>query len=167
MTIKKTADRKEEELRRRNALNPNPEKVTDDLFKGSTFFDPRDIAQVRYEMLRRNRSDRTPVSKAARRFGFSRPTFYQLADAYDRYGIPGLIPRKPGPKGPRRCTPEIVDFARMRIGEQGVTMDLLIKEIASKFGTRLHRRTLERGLARLGKGRRRKNGRQKRNGRGI
>ena len=155
-TIKKTADRKEEELRMRNALNPKPEKVTDDLFTGSTFFDPRDVAQVRYEMLRRNRADSVPVAKAAKRFGFTRPTFYQVADAYDRYGIPGLIPRKTGPKGPRRCTPDIVDFARRRIAEQGMTMDVLIEEIASKFGTKLHRRTLERGLARVGKRGRRK-----------
>ena len=167
MTIKKTADRKEEELHRRNALNSSPERVTDVLFSGSTFFDPRDIVQVRYEMLRRNRADSIPVSRAARRFGYSRPTFYQVADAYDRQGIPGLIPRKPGPKGPRRCTPDIVDFARMRIAEPGVTMDVLIKEIASKFGTRLHRRTLERALARTGKGGRRKKGKQKRNGGGI
>ena len=34
-------------------LNPVPEKVRDPKFQDSEFFDPRDIVQVKYEMLRR------------------------------------------------------------------------------------------------------------------
>jgi hypothetical protein len=36
------------------------------------FFDPRDLVQVKYEMLRRVRIDGASVSQAARDFGFSR-----------------------------------------------------------------------------------------------
>ena len=34
-------------------LNPAPEKVQDPKFHENEFFDPRDIVQVKYEMLRR------------------------------------------------------------------------------------------------------------------
>ncbi len=156
MPAQKRPDPKEEQLRRRGVLNANPEKVRDELFTTTSFFDPRDLAQVRYEMLRRHLVDKLPVTESVKRFGFSRPTFYQLTDAYEREGIPGLIPRKPGPKGPRRCTPEIVEFVQKRRAESpGVTMDQLLEEVASRFGRKIHRRTLERGLARGGKGGRR------------
>ena len=35
------------------ALNPAPEKVCDPKFQEGGFFDPRDVVQVKYEMLRR------------------------------------------------------------------------------------------------------------------
>ena len=41
-------------------LNPTPEKVRDPKFRENEFFDPRDIVQVKYEMLRRV-SDRERV----------------------------------------------------------------------------------------------------------
>ena len=40
-------------LKEEGALNPAPEKLRDPKFHDSEFFDPHDIVQVRYEMLRR------------------------------------------------------------------------------------------------------------------
>jgi hypothetical protein len=34
-------------------LNPTPDKVRDPKFRENEFFDPRDLVQVKYEMLRR------------------------------------------------------------------------------------------------------------------
>ena len=48
-------DSKGESLRQQGVLNPHPEKVAEPLFHGSEFFDPRDLVQVKYEMLRRVR----------------------------------------------------------------------------------------------------------------
>ena len=45
---------------RRQALHPHPEHVTDDLFVTREFFDPRDVVQVKYEMLRRVNARDTP-----------------------------------------------------------------------------------------------------------
>jgi len=152
MHARKNPDQKEEQLRRHGVLNPKPEKVRDELFNTTSFFDSRDLAQVRYEMLRRHRVDKIPVSKTVDRFGVSRPTFYQTAKTYEREGIPGLVPRKPGPKGPRRCTPEIVQFAQKRQAESpGLTMEEILQEVSSRFGRTIHRRTLERGLAKARK----------------
>lgn len=156
MPARKLPDQKEEQLRRHGVLHPNPEKVRDELFSTISFFDSRDLVQVRYEMLRRHRVDKLPVSEAIDRFGVSRPTFYQTAKTYEREGIPGLVPRKPGPKGPRRCTPEIIQFVQKRQAESpDLTMDDILQEVSTRFGRTIHRRTLERGLAKARKGGRR------------
>ena len=42
------------ELKRTGTLNPHPSSVSDTLFKENPFFDPKDLLQVRYEMLRRH-----------------------------------------------------------------------------------------------------------------
>ena len=70
-------DSKGESLRQQGVLNPHPEKVADPLFHGSEFFDPRDLVQVKYEMLRRVRVERASVTEVTQAFGFSRPVFYQ------------------------------------------------------------------------------------------
>ena len=67
---------KREALARDGALNPHPEAVRDSLFVDSPFFDPADLVQVRYEMVRRHEVDGQSVSEAAASFGVSRPTFY-------------------------------------------------------------------------------------------
>ena len=54
MTKPKT-DPKREALARDGVLNPHPEAVRDPLFAANPFFDPDDLLQVRYEMVRRHR----------------------------------------------------------------------------------------------------------------
>ena len=94
-------DDKEASLRRHHALNPRPEEVNDAAFSsGNAFFDPRDLVQVKYEMLRRAREEGSTVSQAAASFGFSRPSFYEAQAAYGSAGLPGLLPQRPGPNGP-------------------------------------------------------------------
>lgn len=151
-------------LRARGLLHPHAEKVRDELFHSRPFFDPRDLLQVRYEMLRRHRVDGLSIPKVVERFGVSRPTFYHVEAAYHARGLPGLVPQKRGPKGPRRCTPEIVAYARSRRKEDPqLSWDTLLREIAHQFGGEpLHRRTVERGLAREVKKGRRRTARRKR-----
>jgi hypothetical protein len=61
---------KREILRQTGTLNPRPDRVTDELFADSDFFDPDDLLQVKYEMLRRVRCDDFTVKQAAH--GFAR-----------------------------------------------------------------------------------------------
>jgi hypothetical protein len=70
-------DPKKEALARDGALNPRPEAIRDPLFVGNRFFDPDDLLQVRYEMVRRHRVDGVGVSEVAENYGVSRPTFYK------------------------------------------------------------------------------------------
>jgi hypothetical protein len=65
MTKTKPPDPKTQALRQRLSLNPHPDKVADPLFATSDFFDPRDLVQVKYEMVRRAQVDRHPVSRSA------------------------------------------------------------------------------------------------------
>ena len=70
-------DSKGESLRHQGVLNPHPQKVADPLFLRGEFFDPRDLVQVKYEMLRRVRVEGASVTEVTLAFGFSRPVFYQ------------------------------------------------------------------------------------------
>ena len=74
-------------------LNPFPEKVSDPKFQAGDFFDPHDLVQVRYEMLRRVSVDDVSVTQATAEYGVSRPTFYQAKASFDDAGAAGLAAR--------------------------------------------------------------------------
>ena len=99
-----------EALGQNGTLNTHPEDVADELFSGSEFFDPRDLLQVKYEMLRRVRQDGEPVSKVAKMFGFSRVSYYQIQHAYDQQGLAGLMPRQRGPRHAHKLTEDVMAF---------------------------------------------------------
>ena len=97
-----STDTKSVVLRQQGVLHPRPQDVTDALFRTHAFFDARDLVQLKYEMLRRVHVEGVTVTAAGAAFGFSRPAFYQAQAAYQRLGLPGLIPRRPGPRSSRR-----------------------------------------------------------------
>ena len=66
------------------ALNPAPEKVRDPKFQEGGFFDPRDIVQVKYEMLRRASVEKASVTEVSEEYGVSRPTYYQAKADFER-----------------------------------------------------------------------------------
>jgi transposase len=139
-------------LEQSGTANPHAKDVRDPAFIDSEFFDPRDLIQIRYEMLRRVRTERQSISKATELFGVSRPTFYKAQRDFERNGLVGLLPAKRGPHGPRKITPEV-----MRLIEEKATggddLDLreLVEQISERFGIALHPRTVARALARLKK----------------
>lgn len=75
---KQTVDRKRDVLRRQGVLNPRAEQVRDPLFQNHGSFDPLDLVQVKYEMVRRMEADHLSITDAAEAFGFSRPSFYKV-----------------------------------------------------------------------------------------
>ena len=100
-------DAKHAALAASRTLNGDPQKVTDPAFAAGGFFDPADLLQVKYEMVRQVEVEGVPVSAAARAFGFARQSVYNARAALAAGGLAALIPGKPGPKGgtssPRRC----------------------------------------------------------------
>jgi len=92
------ADPKQRSLEASGTANPHAQDVRDPAFIDSDFFDPRDLIQVKYEMLRRVRSEGQSVAKASAMFGVSRPTFYKARSDFDRRGLVGLLPAKRGPR---------------------------------------------------------------------
>jgi transposase len=150
MDKRRAADPKEKALRDCGAFNTHP--VADTLFKDNDFFDPRDLVQVKYEMLRKVHQDREPVSHAAASFGFSRPSFYKTSVDFEREGIAGLLPRKRGPRGGHKLTGEVLAFIEeMCAVEQSMGIPALLEELEKRFGIRVHRRSLERARRRCEK----------------
>lgn len=152
MPKRKLTDPKSEALDAQHSLNPHPEAVVDPLFHNSDFFDPRDLVQVKYELLRRVRTDGGSVLQAAEEFGFSRPTYYKVQDAFDQEGLVGLIPQKRGPRGRHKLTPPIREFLQKSVvpGEP-FRARALAKAVEEQFGVSLHPRTIERFLGRVQK----------------
>jgi transposase len=135
-------------LRQQGVLNPHPEAVTDPLFQTGDFFDPQDMLQVKYEMLRRVEVEKALVTEAAAAFGLSRPAFYQAQHAVAQQGLAGLIPRRRGPHGAHKLTPAVLDFVlQQRAASPSLTTAELITRIQQQFGVAVHRRTIERHLA--------------------
>lgn len=140
-------------LQEAGALNPHPEAVTDEVFTSSDFFDPRDLVQVKYEMVRRVQTEGQAVTGAAAAFGFSRQTFYQTQAALGQEGLPGLVPKRRGPRGPHKLRPEVLSFLEdTRAQEPATRPRELVERVREKFGISLHPRTVERALGQRQKG---------------
>jgi transposase len=123
--------------------------VRDPLFGSHDFFDPRDLVQVKYEMLRRVDVDGHPIARTADAFGVSRPTFYQAQAAFHAQGLAGLVPRKRGPHGAHKVTDAVLAFvAAQRAADPTLTVRALLPRIRDRFGLDVHRRSLERAVRR-------------------
>src|SRR5260370_20979204 len=109
------SDEKLRVLRKSHTLHPHPDQVRDPLFTtGSAFFDPRDLVQVKYELLRRVRVDRESVSHATSLFALSRPTFYAAQAAWERAGLVGLFPEPTGPPHAHKLNEHLLSPLRPR-----------------------------------------------------
>jgi transposase len=149
------SDPKADTLREQGCLHPHPEKVTDEAFVASAFFDRRDLVQVKYEMLRRVRVDGQSVSQSAAGFGLSRPSYYQAQAAYEEGGLPALLPKKPGPRRAHKLSEEVVRALREALADRPELGPQELVELAEeRFGISVHRRSIERALARQEKKRR-------------
>lgn len=149
-------DPKVEALRAEGALYRHADQVTDLVFAAHEFFDPRDVVQVKYEMIRRVEVEAQPVAPTAAAFHFSRPSFYQAQRAFQQRGLAGLLPRKRGPRGGHKLTAETVAFLQdLRETEPSLGASELARRVAQRFAITVHPRSIERALARQEKKRRR------------
>ncbi len=144
------SDEKLKALRQSHALHPHPDQVRDPLFtSGSPFFDPRDLVQVKYELLRRVRVDGDSVSHATSLFALSRPTFYAALAAWERSGLLGLFPEPTGPRHAHKLTDEIV--AELQPLAKTMSAVELAAWLREQRSLSVHPRSIERALARTPK----------------
>jgi transposase len=144
------SDEKLKALRQSHALHPHPDRVRDPLFtSGSPFFDPRDLVQVKYELLRRVRVDGDSVAHATSLFALSRPTFYATQAAWERSGLLGLVPEPTGPRQAHKLTEEILSLLRPLADTMSSTQ--LAKWLRDERHLIVHPRSIERALARSAK----------------
>ena len=135
-------------LREHAALNPHPEQVADALFQSHPFFDPRDLVQVRYEMLRRVIVEGQPVQATAAAFGFSRVRLYQLRKRFEAEGLAGLLPQPKGPRRAHKLSSEVMTFLVQTLESEPKLRSVdLQQRVAQKFGLSVHVRSIERALS--------------------
>jgi transposase len=138
-------------LKQKKCFNKKANQLDDPLFSEYEFFDPQDIIQVKYEMLRRVKKDRWTISKAAKSFGFSRPSFYSSRRAFEEKGMQGLLPGTTGPKSPHKLTDEVLNYISEQIKKDNPPApSAMVKMIKKKFGFKIHVRTIQRALKKKG-----------------
>jgi len=127
------------------SFNRNASAVSNHMFRSNPYFDPQDLVQVKYEMLRSVKSDGFNVADASRQFGFSRTAYYKIEKRFHEAGVEGLCAQKTGPKSPAKITCEIVELAdRLRAEHPGITNDEVTREIEAQTGITIHKRSLQR-----------------------
>lgn len=137
-------------LRERGALHPRPERVRDTRFRESAFYDPHDLVQVKYEMLRRVQAEDHPVTETCAAFGLSRPFFYKSQQALAKEGLPGLVPKKRGPRGAHKLTREVMDLVEQALAkDRSLRGDALAQLVRARLRVTVHPRSIRRALARV------------------
>ena len=145
--MSQSTDAKQQALRELGVLHPRPEDVTDELFRTHEFFDPHDLVQVKYEMLRRVQQEGQAVAHVAKVFGFSRPSFYQALEVFQQQGLAGLIPRRRGPTKGHKLTDEVLEYIEQQQAlEEALRAPELGQRVLQKFGLSVHPRSIERAL---------------------
>lgn len=147
MSQKNPDQSKIDALQRNGTFNKRAEAVQDPLFAENDFFDPQDLLQVKYEMLRRADTDGQSITEVCSRFGFSRLSFYRLQAAFRQSGIAGLLLKKRGPRKAHKLSDEVMGFVEKAKAE-GHGTEPVKRLIEDRFGIRVHRRSIERALGR-------------------
>jgi transposase len=136
-------------LREQGALNAHPERVRDPQFREGDFYDPHDQVQVKYEMLRRVAVDKQPASETCAAFGLSRPVFYKSQQALAKEGLPGLVPKKRGPRGAHKLTDKVMELIEQaRVEDHSLRAQDLARLVQERFDLTVHPRSIQRALAR-------------------
>ena len=141
-------DAKTRALAASRTLNPRPEKVADPAFAPGSFFDPADLVQVKYEMVRR------PRPTARRPPGPRRPSGSPASRCIPperhcraRAGRPD--PGKPGPKSGHKLTGEVVShLEELLAADPRLRPADLAAAAGQRFGITVHPRSVERALQR-------------------
>ncbi len=145
----KKRDPKRERLAEHGVLNRGASRVSAPWFLSGDFFDPQDLIQTKYEMLRYASSGDASKAEAAKLFGVSRPTYYQTEAAFARDGLAGLAPKVRGPKSAHKLTAPVMRFIERHLQEGSpIKARALCIQIQAELGLLVHPRSIERAIAR-------------------
>jgi hypothetical protein len=147
------ADTKNTFLQKEGLINPKPERVQYQLFESNDFFDPIDLPQVRYEMIRTARVENINVAETCRLFGFSREYFYKLERNFMARGFVALLGSQKGRRPLIALNNEIVNLIiHRKIDNPNLSGEDLRKEILKIHKLDCSRRTVERVIEKSGVG---------------
>ena len=143
---------KRKALQATGTFNPRAAHVRHPLFQQSSFFDPEDLLQLKYETLRAVEVEKCPVAKAARDFGLSRPTIYEAQAQLEQQGLEGLLPHKRGPKAAHKLTDQVLQYLQEQAqAEPETDAEELARRVRQRFAVKLHPRTIQKALERKAK----------------
>jgi len=126
-------------------FNKNHAKVTERRFIDDDFYDPRDLAQVKYEMLRTARESKESVEEITDKFGFSRAGFYKIESSFEKEGLSAFVSNKTGPRNAWKLTKERQRFIDGYILENpGAGSGELASILKTERGLEISKRTIER-----------------------
>ena len=130
------------------SFNKSADSVNNSIFRSNPYFDPHDLVQVKYEMLRAVKTDGLNVSDASKQFGFSRTAYYKIEKRFSDAGVDGLCTQKTGPKFPSKITSDVEEYvAQLKEDNPDITNDDIIEKIKSEKGVSIHKRSLQRAQA--------------------
>ena len=112
MSQKPKPDPKGLALRQQGCLNPHPERVSDELFQTRECFDPRDLIQVKYKMLRRVETDSLPVKPIRCRLRLLPVLLLPGAGQLPTGRPAGANAPEAGPKRAHKLTAAVLTFIR-------------------------------------------------------
>lgn len=144
---------KTDELKANGSYNAKHTQVRAEHFKTGIFFDPEDLIQVKYEMLRSVSSGECTVSRASELYGLSREAFYNNRKAYEAGGLQALVPKKTGPKGAHKLTASGCNFIDSYLaGHPNASASEVNRKMQEATDIHVHNRTVERYLSKKRQG---------------
>ena len=143
---------KQEILLENGTYNKKHGKVVEQHFVNDDFYDPQDLAQVKYEMLRTANETKRGIEEIAGKFGFSRAAFYKIKTSFEKAGVSAFVPEKSGPKSARKLTKEYQAFIDDYLAQNpNISSGDMAAVLYKERGLSISKRTVER--YRSGKGR--------------
>ena len=140
-------------LKENGTYNADSGSVKADDFLHGIFFDPNDLVQVKYEMLRSVEKKECSVSEASEKYGLSRQTYYVNRSAIEDGGLAALMPKKTGPKAGFKLKDEGRRFIDGYLSEHpGASPHEINAEMAANTGITVHDRTVARYLSKKRQG---------------
>ncbi len=146
MSLKGVVDMdKKETLLGNGSYNKNYSKVERKKFLEDNFYDPMDIIQVKYELLRDAKDARRGIGGITNEYGYTRASYYNIKAAFEKDGLAALVPGKTGPKAPHKLTSERQEYIERYISENpSASSAEITTDLSSSIGIKISKRTVER-----------------------
>lgn len=140
-------------LKENGTYNPDGHSVLAEDFQHGIFFDPYDLLQVKYEMLRSVEKKELSVTEASDKYGLSRQTYYITKERMEKGGIFALLPRKTGPQKNIKLTDAGLHFIDRYLAQHPDAGSHEVNcALAAETGINVHDRTIARYLSKKRQG---------------
>lgn len=136
---------KKDILIKNGTYNKNHDKVQKKAFQEDEFYDPMDVVQVRYEMIKDASGGGRAIEQVTSEYGYSRASYYHIMDNFKKGGMLALVPEKTGPKTARKLTDDLREYVTKYIeANPSASSSKIASEIQRNKGIAISKRTIER-----------------------